>query len=198
MPKRIPSIKGAITASFLLAVSLPFLGADDPALPYDAKSLITSKTPAIVFNGDDSRLRAGIDMYLNGHTETLLIVGGYKSGTLEFAKASLCWQESNCKQSDLSGIKFEDAINTEDSARRFVSWLRDQYPEGQQAVIITSDYHMERTLQLIRRNAGEDLNLLRYDTGDGSSLRVKLIEGAKRFATSYGLGGIDGYQITSL
>lgn len=119
--------------------------------------------PGVVFTGQFSRVRAGLDLFERGHIAPLLISGTNPGAGIPMAGFADQFNLSAMLRTALAGgaiVLGAEAKNTFENARETRQWLNTVTP-GQPVVLITSQLHMPRA-SLALEQAVSDRQVLRY------------------------------------
>lgn len=116
-------------------------------------------TAAVIFTGERERLKAGLQLYLDGRVGHVFISG--QPGNMQVATLirRLGLDRHKAKQDDLSRIVIErTAENTEGNARSTAEWIAAMNAREtpiRTVVLVTSDYHMPRSVEALGESAGK-------------------------------------------
>lgn len=113
-----------------------------------------AQTGVVVFTGETDRIRRGLELYMDGKADHLLISGTVLTGD----KAQLqrfCKNLGISVKRPLDGIEVDTiSRNTRDNGDNSAAWLTSKgLTHG---VLVTSDYHMERSLIHLSRALRDD------------------------------------------
>lgn len=144
-------MRGTARAALLAAAIATATGGETAS---DAQShyIDPDRTAIVVFTGNENRIAAGLRMYMNGAAPRLFITGNDEfRGTLNFL------QDYNIPITrPLDGIVFDrEARDTIENARNASVWMAQQ--RIQRVYLVTSDFHMSRSLRLLREEAPRPL-----------------------------------------
>ncbi len=192
----------AVFAAAGLFVSDKLHGGDIGHVPVYSKCEMTANvatTAAVVFTGERDRLKSGLRLYLDGCVGHIFISGlpgAMKPATL-LRKLGLDRHKS--RQDDLSRIHIDrTAANTTQNAITTANWLEKMRADGNRIdtlVVVTSDYHMQRSLSdLATKIKDVALYQLPVETDAGVSTYAR--EGVKRILRGLGFstdGQIKGF-----
>ncbi len=143
------------------------------------------KHAIIVFCGEDVRLSSALHLLQKGNAPALM-VSGIDPAT---------WQAraKDLPQNLLDRITPDyTAQNTQENAANSTRWLAKNGFE--KAVLVTADYHMERSLTLMAA-CDNRLNLTQYPVAAEIGFGTWLGEQVKLASTRLGFGGIPGMQL---
>ena len=131
----------------------------------------TSDTGIFVLTGDSGRIDKAIE--IGKETGATVFI----SGCAEEYKPQLEKIYNNVGSPVILGCK---AQNTIENAFEIKEWL-EEYPHIKNLVIVTSDYHQERSLQALQREISEDYNMKFVSVSDddadwGRYLRLEVGE----------------------
>lgn len=153
----------------------------------------------VIFTGETERLRAGIELYLNGTIDHLLISGFTIQWNAQrlIDRLGITVPEGRA----LNGIVFERdlsmsvATNTQENAINTALWA--QRLGAHSMTLITADYHMDRSrynIGMATQSEGYHLHVQPHPVTVNISTTQWIREQGKAFLTLTGFSGISGQQ----
>lgn len=112
---------------------------------------------AVVFTGGSGRIQAGLSLLQAGHIERLFI-SGVTTGTTPAVFEAVYPDARSFKTESLS-LGY-DATTTHENALEVGEWLQENYPTGGPCLLVTSDYHMPRSLKEMHRALPQNIQVL--------------------------------------
>jgi len=149
-----------------------------------------AQTACVVFTGEKERMWHGINHYMEGRCDRLL-VSGYHRDRKDLYR--VIREKGIPITRPLSGIEVDSACNTEENAARSKAWL-DKYGY-KNAILVTADYHMPRSVRLLQSMSGPQVNLFQSPVKTNPSYMTRKMEDFKWTLSSWGLTSLSGCQI---
>ncbi len=143
------------------------------------------KTGIVIFTGETERIRRGLEMYMNGKADHALISGTVLTGEHRQLQR-FCNNLGIAVTRPLDGIAVDGSRNTVDNGYNSAQWLRKN--DLSYAVLVTSDYHMERSLiHLSRALSSDNVKIIQNPVTSNADLMTRMAERGKIAMARIGL-----------
>ncbi len=106
--------------------------------------------PAVVFTGESARVQRAFELIAEGAIQELFVSGVAKGSSWEVIQERYPITYAFDPHRVQLGFQAQDTVG---NAMETVGWLQEHHPEGGVCLLITSDYHLPRSLMELERHA---------------------------------------------